>query len=168
MIALVLVVAVAENGVIGRDGTMPWRLKSELQHFRRRTMGHPVLMGRRTFQSLARPLPGRTNIVVTRDPGFSAPGAVVVSSLEAGLRAARGDALRRGAGAIMVIGGAEIYARTLPAADRLELTLVHARPDGDTLFPPVDPSVWRETGRTEVAPGPGDEAGYTLLTYEKG
>ena len=167
-IALVLVAAVADNGVIGRDGAMPWRLKSELAHFRRLTMGHPLVMGRKTFRSLGRPLPGRTNIVVTRDPAFAAPGVVVTAGLEAALAAARGDALRRGAAAIMVIGGAEIYAQTLPLADRLELTRVHARPDGDTLLPPIDLAMWRETVRTECAPAPGDEAGYTLLTYQKG
>ncbi|HXW24111.1 MAG TPA: dihydrofolate reductase [Xanthobacteraceae bacterium] len=167
MVALVLVAAVAENGVIGRDNAMPWRLKSDLQRFRARTWGKPVVMGRRTFLSLRKPLAGRTNIVVTRDGDFSAAGAVVAPNLGAALEAARGDALRRNAGAIVVIGGADIYAQTLPIADRLEITLVKARPDGNTRFPPIDPQTWRETGRSEHPPGPDDSAGFAYVTYER-
>jgi dihydrofolate reductase len=167
MNALVLIVAVAENGVIGRDNALPWRLKSDLQHFRARTMGKPVVMGRRTFQSLARPLKGRTVIVVTRDPGFAAPGIVVAPSLDAALAAARGDALRRGADAVMVAGGGDVYAAVMPLADRIEMTLVHARPDGDTVFPPIDPAVWREVERIDHPAGPDDSADFAFVGFTR-
>jgi dihydrofolate reductase len=164
---LVLIAAVAENGVIGRDGEMPWRLKSDMQHFRRATMNKPVVMGRRTFQSLFKPLAGRTAIVVTRDESFAAPGVVVAHGLHAALAAARGDALRRGADSVMVAGGADIYAQTIGFADRLLITLVHARPDGDAAFPPIDPARWQEAARSEQAPGPGDSAGFAVIEYER-
>lgn len=164
-IALVLVAAVAENGVIGRDGALPWRLKSDLQHFRALTIGHPLLMGRKTYESIGRPLPGRTSIVVTRDQAFAAPGIVVAANLADGLDAARGDALRRGAGAIMVIGGADIYAQTMPLASRLEITRVHANPQGDTCFPAIDPAVWREVARRPMEAGKKDEAAVTYLSF---
>ena len=167
-IALVLVVAVAENGVIGHGGRLPWRLKSEMQRFRALTWGHPIVVGRRTYLSFTRqPLPGRTNIVVSRDRDFAAPGALVTSSLASALEAARGDALRRGAGTIMVVGGADIYAQTMARADRLVLTRVHLRPDGDTTFPAIDPQVWQEVERTEHRAGPDDEADYGVLVYER-
>jgi dihydrofolate reductase len=162
---IVLVAAVAENGVIGRAGGLPWRLKSDLQQFRALTIGKPIVMGRRTWASLGRPLPHRTNIVVTRDPAFAASGAVVTPSLPVALAVARGDALRRGADAIMVIGGGDIYAQAMPLAIRLEITHVHARPDGEAVFPPIDPAVWRETARRDVPPGPDDEANCTRVTY---
>jgi dihydrofolate reductase len=166
-IALVLVAAVAENGVIGRDNALPWRLKSDLRRFRARTWGKPIVMGRKTFQSVGKPLPGRTNIVVSRDRDFSAPGVVIAPDLRAALETARGDALRRGADAIAVIGGAEIYAATLPIADRLDLTLVHARPEGNVRFPPIDPQAWRETERSEHNAVPGDAADFAFITYER-
>lgn len=166
-IPLVLVVAIADNGVIGRGGALPWRLKSDLAHFRALTMGHPLLMGRKTYESIGRPLPGRTSIVVTRDRTFAAPGIVVAAMLDAGLEAARGDALRRGAEAIMVIGGADIYAQTMAQAARLEITRVHANPPGDTRFPAIDPAVWHEVRRREGEAGPEDEAPVTFLRYER-
>jgi dihydrofolate reductase len=163
---VVLVVAVAENGVIGRDGMLPWRLKSDMAHFRALTMGKPVVMGRKTWASLSRrPLPGRTNIVITRNPDFAAPGALVVPSVEGALSAARGDALRRGADAIMVIGGAEIFAATLPVADRIELTCVHAVPEGDATFPPFAETEWREVLRKDHPAGPDDESSFSIMTY---
>ncbi len=162
---IVLVAAVGENGVIGRGGGLPWRLKSDLQHFRALTTGKPIVMGRRTWASLGRPLPERTNIVVTRDHAFMAPGAVVAAALTAALEVARGDALRRSADAIMVVGGGDIYAQAMPLATRLEITRVQARPHGEAVFPPIDPATWHETARRECPPGPGDEAGFTYLTY---
>ncbi|HWP27664.1 MAG TPA: dihydrofolate reductase [Xanthobacteraceae bacterium] len=162
---LVLVAAVAENGVIGRNNALPWRIKSDLARFRARTMGKPVVMGRKTFLSIGKPLDGRTNIVVSRTPGFAAPGIVVASSLEKALLAARGDALRRGVDEIMVIGGSEIFSQAMPLADSLEITSVHARPEGDVYFPPIDPRIWQETVRREHPAGPQDEAAYTEITY---
>jgi dihydrofolate reductase len=164
---LVLVAAVAENGVIGQGGALPWRLKSDLRNFRAVTMGKPVVMGRKTFLSIGKPLPGRTNIVVSRNRDFAAPGVVVAASIEAALAAARGDALRRAADAVAVIGGADLYAHTIGYADRLVITHVHLRPDGDTLFPVIDPALWREAERGEHAPGPDDAAGFTVLVYER-
>ncbi len=163
----VIIAAIAENGVIGRGGTMPWRLKSDMAHFKALTMDKPVVMGRKTWLSLyIRPLPRRTNIVVTRDQSFSAPGALVANNLEAALQAARGDALRRGCD-IMVLGGAEIYAQAMPLADRLEITQIHLQPEGDSSFPPIDPAVWREAAREPHPAAPGDDAAYDLVRYLK-
>jgi dihydrofolate reductase len=165
---IIIVAAIAENGVIGRGGTMPWRLKSDMQHFRTLTMGKPVVMGRKTYESLhIKPLPGRTNIVVTRDRNFTAPGVLVAPSLEAALQAGRGDALRRGAETIMVIGGAEIYAQALPLAQRLEITQIRMQPEGDSSFPAIDPAVWREVARKARPAGPDDDAAYDFVSYLK-
>ena len=166
-IPLVLIAAVAENGVIGRAQRLPWRLKSDMQRFRSVTMGHPVVMGRKTFQSLFKPLQGRTTIVVTRDPTFSAPAAIVAQSLAAALAAARGDALRRGAAAIMVAGGADIYAQAMPLAERLIITLVHDRPEGDAVFPVIDRGVWRERDRAEHPARADDSASYAYVQFER-
>ena len=166
-IAVVLFAAVAENGVIGRDNAMPWRLKSDLQRFRALTMGKPVVMGRKTYLSIGKPLSGRTNIVVSRTADFAAPGIVTAANLAAALTVARGDALRRGAEAIVVIGGSDIFAQTIPLADRLDITLVHARPAGDTYFPPINPKVWCEVERSEHPAGPKDDAGFAHITYKR-
>jgi dihydrofolate reductase len=164
---IVLVVAVAENGVIGRDNAIPWRLKSDMQHFKAVTFGKPVLMGRKTFESLRRPLPGRTNIVVTRDASYRAPGAVVTTSFESARAVALGDALRRFATEISVIGGAEIYAQWMDKADRLEITEVHARPDGDTHFVAIDRAAWEEVARVRNKAGPEDSADFSYVTYRR-
>jgi dihydrofolate reductase len=166
-IPLVLVAAIAENAVIGRDDGMPWRLRSDLRRFRARTWGKPVVMGRKTFLSIGKLLPGRTSIVMSRDASFSAPGAVVAPDLRAALEVARGDALRRGADAIVVIGGADIYAQTLPIADRLDITLVKAAPEGNVRFPPIDPGTWREIERSEQPADPRDSADVVFITYER-
>jgi dihydrofolate reductase len=164
---IVIIAAVAENGVIGRGNALPWRLKSDMQHFRALTMGKPVVMGRKTYLSIGKPLPGRTTIVVSRDPAFAAPGIVVASSLDAALAVARGDALRRNVDTIVVAGGAEIYAQALPLATQLAITLVHKRVDGDAFFPPIDPKLWRESARDEHAPAAEDEAAFALVTYRR-
>jgi dihydrofolate reductase len=165
--AIVHIVAVAENGVIGSAGALPWRLKSEMAHFRAITMGKPIVMGRKTWQSLPRkPLSGRTNIVVTRDPSFTAPGALVVRSLAAALEAARGDALRRGSD-IAIIGGADIFNATLPVTDRVEFTRVHASPPGDTYFPDLPAADWRSVAQRDHPAGPGDDVAYSVHTYER-
>jgi dihydrofolate reductase len=166
-IPLFCIVAVAENGVIGRANGLPWRLKSDLQHFRALTLGRPVLMGRKTFLSIGRPLPKRTNIVVTRDHAFAAHGVVAAPDIARALAVARSDALRRGADSIAVIGGAEIFRRLLPLARRLELTLVHAHPEGDVVLPDFDRSAWREVSRTEHPAAPGDSASYAFIRYER-
>jgi dihydrofolate reductase len=167
MIEIVLIVAVAENGVIGSDNAIPWRLKSDQARLKAITMGKPIVMGRKTFVSLRRPLPGRTNIVVTRDAAFRAAGAVVTTSLAAAMEAARGDALRRSVAEIAVIGGAEIYAQSMEDADRLELTEVHAQPDGDIRFPPLDAGKWQEAARERHPAGPDDSAAFSYVTYRR-
>jgi dihydrofolate reductase len=131
------------------------------------TLDHPVVMGRKTFQSLKRPLPERTNIVLTRNAGSAQPGVIYASDIDEALAVARADAKRRGVDAIMVIGGSDVFARTLPMADRLELTRVHASPEGDVWFPALDEKEWRETRRETHARGPDDEFDYTIYTYER-
>jgi dihydrofolate reductase len=166
-IAIVLVAAVADNGVIGRAGGLPWKLRSDMRHFRRLTIGKPVVMGRKTFLSIGKPLPGRTNIVISRDPAGAIAGAIVAPNIEAALTIARADALRRNCDAIMVIGGADVYAQLLARADRLEITRVHAQPTGDATFPPISSVAWREVARAEAIAGPDDDASFTMLTYER-
>jgi len=163
---IVFVVAVAENGVIGANGAIPWRLKSDMQRFRALTIGKPVVMGRKTFLSLRRPLPGRTNIVITRDAAYRAAGAVVTTSSADAGAIARGDALRRSVAEIAVIGGAEIYRQWIACADRLEVTEVHARPDGDTTFE-IDKAQWEEVARVRHPAGPDDSADFSYVTYRR-
>lgn len=164
---IVFVVAVAENGVIGRDNAMPWHLKSDLKRFKAITLNRPVIMGRKTYLSIGRQLPGRTNIVVTRDNSFQAPGIVAAPSLEAAHDIARGDALRRLVTEIMVIGGADIFAQWLTKADRLEVTEVHDKPDGDTFLKPFDPADWQEVARSRHPRADGDTADFSYVTYQR-
>lgn len=164
---IVLIVAVAENGVIGRDNTIPWRLKSDQQRFKALTLNKPVVMGRKTFESLRRPLPGRTNIVITRDAGYRAPGAIVTTSFENACAIACGDALRRSATDIVMMGGLDVYVRALPMADRLEITEVHADIEGDTRFPAIDLAQWEEVARVRNPAGPDDSADFSYVTYRR-
>jgi dihydrofolate reductase len=152
-----IVAAVARNGVIGVDGGLPWRLPDELQRFKELTLGHVLVMGRRTYESIGHPLPGRTTVVVTRQHDWEAgsEAVIVAHGVSEAIRAA--TALHD---EVFVVGGAQVYADALPLADRLELTLVDAEPDGDTRFPEVDWSLWREVRRE-----PGD--GWTAVTYER-
>lgn len=161
---IVLVAAVADNGVIGRDNAMPWKLRSDMKRFRALTLGRPVVMGRKTFLSIGKPLKDRTNIVVTRQSDFHAEGIVVALSLEAALDIARDDAMRRFAAEIAVIGGADIYSQCMDIAQRLEITEVHAAPEGDTHFPPIG-AQWREVARERHAAGEGDSAAFSFVTY---
>jgi dihydrofolate reductase len=167
MIENVLIVAVADNGVIGAAGAIPWRLKSDMQRFKAMTMGKPVVMGRKTFLSLRRPLPHRTNIVVTRDRDFRAAGAVVTTSLDEARNIARADALRRSVAEIAVIGGADIYAQWMDSADRLEVTEVHAQPAGDVRLAAIDAAQWQEIARAPHPAGPEDSAAYSYVTYRR-
>jgi dihydrofolate reductase len=162
---IVLVAAVGKNNVIGREGQLPWRLKFDLKHFRELTINKPVIMGRKTYLSIGKPLKDRTNIVLTRDLGLVAPGAMLATSLDAALAYAREDAGKRGVDEIMVIGGSDVFADTIARADRLEITHVHASPQGDSFFPPIDPKIWREASRQRHAAGPDDEASFTVATY---
>jgi dihydrofolate reductase len=164
---IVLIAAVAENGVIGSRGGLPWRLKSDLKRLKAMTIGKPVVMGRKTFASIGRPLPRRTNIVVTRDSSFRAPGVVVTTSLADARAIARGDALRHSATEIAVIGGAEIYSHWMDLADRLEITEVHARPEGDTCFAAIDAAAWKEVARVRHPASSDDSADFSYVTYRR-
>jgi len=164
---ITLVVAVAENGVIGRGGGLPWHLSADLKTFRRVTMGKPVIMGRRTFQSLKKPLDGRDNIVVTRSSGFKAEDAILAPSFEAALAQAERCARVRGADEVMVIGGADVFAAALPLAGRIYKTEVHGCPEGDTVMPPVDWARWTEIAREALPRGPRDDFGATLILLER-
>lgn len=158
MPTITLIAAVAKNRVIGRDNDLAWRLRSDLRHFRALTMGKPVVMGRRTWDSIGRPLPGRRVIVMTRNPGWSAPGVESAADWPAVL------ARTEGADEIMVAGGAEIFALTLPQADRLHLTEVDAAPEGDTLFPEIPPGAFREVASESHPAGPDDEHAFRFVT----
>jgi dihydrofolate reductase len=164
---IALVVAVAENGAIGRGGDLPWRLSSDLKQFRRLTLGKPVIMGRRTFESLGRVLDQRVNIVMTRDPDFNVPGVVVARSFEEALEQGREAAVQAGVDEIMVIGGEDVFRAALPLAGRIYLTEVHARPEADTWFPSFDASVWREVSREAHAPGPKDDHAFSFVLLER-
>lgn len=162
-----IVVAVAQNGVIGNAGTLPWRMSSDLKRFRALTMGKPVVMGRKTFQSLPKALEGRDNIVITRDPAFRPVGAATAPSLAAGLTLAKVHALARGVDELMVIGGGEIYAAALPLAGRVYLTRVHTTIPGDTVFPELPPAEWRVVGEEALPRGPNDDHAATLFVFER-
>ncbi len=155
-----LVAAVARNGVIGANGGMPWHLPEDLKHFRKLTLGHPVIMGRRTWESLGRPLPGRENIVVSRKPGFEAPGASVAATLEAAVALCTGEPM------VFVIGGAELYTAALPLADGLVLTELEREFVGDTRFPAWDRDSWREAQRETHTSLDGMR--FDFVRYERG
>ncbi|MEQ1810016.1 MAG: dihydrofolate reductase [Terricaulis sp.] len=164
---LTLVVAVAKNGVIGRDGALPWRLSSDMKRFKAATMGKPVLMGRKTWDSLPRkPLPGRQNLILTRDADFKADGAWVYTDLAVMLAAARAMAEAAGAEEACVIGGAQLYNAVLPQANRIVLTEVNLEPEGDAHLD-LDLSQWREVSRENVAAGPNDDADFIVRVLER-
>ncbi|HSI39468.1 MAG TPA: dihydrofolate reductase [Xanthobacteraceae bacterium] len=165
---LAIVAAIAENDVIGRGEGLPWRISSDLRRFRAITMGKPLLMGRRTFVSLPRPLPGRIIVVVTRDAGFRPPeGVRAAASLDAAIAEAERAGDELGADEIAVVGGAELYAQTLPRAARLRLTRVHGRPQGDVLFPAFDPAAWHEVARQGPVQGEKDEFAVSYIDYAR-
>ena len=163
---IVLIAAVARNGAIGLDNDMPWRLPSDLKYFKALTLGKPVVMGRKTFESLGRPLPGRPNIVISGN-GFAAEGVEVVPSLEKALERASALAGELGVGDVIVMGGGQIYAQAMELADRLEITEVQADPEADTHFPDIDPEQWRETGRIKGERGERDTADFEFVTYRR-
>jgi dihydrofolate reductase len=162
-----LVVAVAENGVIGRAGRLPWRIPSEMQHFRDITLDKPVIMGRKTFASLKKPLAKRDNIVLTHNREYAPQGAIAVESVEQALKVAGDCAMARAAREIMVIGGAAIYAALLPRAGRIYFTRVHAKPDGDVSLPELDRGIWREVSIEHHARGEKDEFDYTISIFAR-
>lgn len=156
-----LIVAMAENRVIGVDNRMPWHLSADLKRFRKITSGNPIVMGRKTHESIGRPLPDRVNIVLTRDYSYQALGCIVVHNLEQAMRAA-GEAAE-----LMVVGGAGLYREFLPLADRIYLTLIHRAFDGDTFFPTIDWTEWREAARNEVEQDEQSGLSYAFIDYER-
>ncbi len=158
---LSLIVARARNGVIGRDNALPWRLPEDLAHFKRTTMGHPIIMGRKTWDSIGRPLPGRRNIVVTRDAGWTAEGAERVASIREAVASCAGVS------AAFVIGGAQIYRAALPLADALDVTEIDRDIDGDTLFPPIDSREWIETSRERHVGSGADALPFAFVHYAR-
>ena len=158
---LSIIVAMSRNRVIGSKGAIPWRLPGELKRFRAITMGHHLIMGRRTWESIGRPLPGRTSVIVTRQSGYRASGAMVAHSLDEAIAACRGD------DEIFVIGGAELYAQALPRASRLYLTVLEAEIEGDTWMPEIDASIWRETASESFAADGQHAYAYRCSLHER-
>lgn len=164
---LAVIVAAAENGVIGRNNTLPWHLPEDLRYFKRVTLGKPVVMGRKTYESIGRPLPGRTNIVISRRVGYAPEGVLVAAGLEEALSLATEVALRDGADELVVIGGAEIYRAAIPRADRLYLTEVHAAVEGDARLPDIDWSEWREVFRERRAASGANPYDFSFVVFER-
>jgi dihydrofolate reductase len=165
---LVLIAAVARNGIIGAENDMPWKLSSDLKHFKRLTLGKPVIMGRKTFLSFGgKPLPGRPHVIISRDPAYAPEGAEAATSVEAALRRGEELAAENGVDEVMCIGGGQIYAQAIAVADRLEITEVDAEPSGDTRFPEIDPAIWSETSRVPGERSDRDSADFTFVTYRR-
>lgn len=167
MVKVSLIVAAAENGTIGKDNDMPWRISSDLKYFKEVTMNKPVIMGRKTFQSIGKPLQGRANIVITRDTTFTHEGVITAHSIEMALVVARDMADVKKEKEIMIIGGAQIYALTLPIADRLYLTRIHAEIDGDAHFPELDEKEWLEYSREVHSAGDNDSHGHSFIVLDR-
>lgn len=163
---LALIAAQARNRVIGLDNRMPWHLPADLKHFKARTLGKPIIMGRKTWDSLGRPLPGRLNIVISRQPGLQLEGAEVFGSLEAALQRADQWAREQGVDELMLIGGAQLYEQALPLAERLYLTRIELDPPGDAFFPVFDEAVWRRVEQ-EAFPADGDTPAYRFETWTR-
>ena len=166
-VPLVLVAAIARNGVIGANGGLPWRLSSDLKRFKALTWGKPLVIGRKTFESIGRALPGRETIVVTRDAAFAPSGALVARNLDAALDLAAERACAMGVGEIIIGGGAEIYAQTIARASRLFITEVALGAEGEARFPPIDPLEWREISRETGERGPRDDAEFAFVDYQR-
>jgi dihydrofolate reductase len=164
---LALIAAVAANGIIGRDNDMPWRLPTDLRHFKQVTMGKPVIMGRRTFESIGRALPGRLNIVVTRNTDYTDEAVKVAYSLDEAEMIAEAHARVHGADEVFVIGGSQLYGEAIGRADKLYITEVHARPEGDTHFPAIEPTLWREVSRDGPHRTEADSAAVSFVIYER-
>ena len=165
---IALVVAMGENRAIGRGGDLPWHLRSDMKFFRKVTMGKPIVMGRRTFNSLPRVLDGRLNVVLSRNDGLAVPpGVAVARSLEEGLEAARAECAQTGAREIAIIGGEDVFRAVLPQVGRIYLTEVHASPDADTWFPELDKAAWREVFREAHEAGPNDDHNFSFVVLER-
>jgi dihydrofolate reductase len=162
-----MIAAVGRNGAIGSDGKLPWRLPSDFAFYKRTTMGKPLIVGRKTFESIGKPLPGRTNIVVTRQDGYAPEGAEVFADLDAAIARGTQIAERDGVDEIFINGGAQIYRAAMEKADRLYITHVDAEPEGDTFFPEIDPAVWEGRDVPDGVPGDKESAGFVVRVYER-
>ena len=162
---ITIIAAVAKNGIIGADNRLLWRLKSDMKHFRALTMGKVLIMGRKTFESIGKPLPGRHTIVITRDKNLVIEGAKVVHSLAEAIEAGAAIARETGSDEILIGGGGEIYAAAMSLADRLEITAVALEPEGDASFPRIDSSLWREEKRLSFTKSADDEAAFDFISY---
>lgn len=162
-----MIAAIGENSVIGIDGQIPWRLPTDFAHFKRTTLGKPLIMGRKTFASIGRPLPGRMNIVVTRQAGYAPEGVLVCYSLGEALERAQSIAATDGAPEVMIGGGAEVYREAMPLADRLYITHVAISPEGDARFPMIDPGQWESVERHDILRAEKDSADFKVLTYAR-
>lgn len=167
IVPVALIAAVAENGVIGSGNAIPWRLPSDFAFFKRMTVGKPLIMGRKTFESIGRPLPDRVNIVVSRQKGYQPTGVLVIDSLAAALDHAQSIAAADGASEVMVAGGEAIYRAALPLADRLYITHVALAPEGDAFFPEIDPAVWMVVDEPALARHERDNAPFRIKVYER-
>ncbi len=166
-VVVAMIAAVGRNGAIGAAGDLPWRLPTDFAFYKRTTMGKPLVVGRKTFQSIGKPLPGRTNIVVTRSADFAPEGVEVFGDLSEAIARGREIAERDGVDELFINGGGEIYRAAMPLADRLYVTHVDAAPDGDTFFPQIDPAVWVGTVLPEIVPGEKDSARFVTMVYER-
>ncbi|TPW33170.1 dihydrofolate reductase [Martelella alba] len=164
-IDIVCFAAIARNGMIGKDNQMPWHLSSDFARFKRLTMGKPQIMGRKTFESIGRPLPGRTNIIVTRNLEFGFPGCLTATTLEDAIALARADAEAKDIGEICIQGGGEIYRQAIPLADKLYITHVETLVEGDTCFPPIDPAIWLPLEEERLPAGPKDDFATRFVVY---
>ena len=162
-----IIVAMAENRVIGINNKLPWHLPNDLKYFKQVTLGKPIIMGRKTFESIGKPLPGRTNIVVTHNPDWSAAGVTAVTSLEHAFATAQIIIEASGADEVMVIGGEQIYCRVLPQINRIYLTQVHAKIDGDAFFPALDLAQWQEIERQNFAAEGANPYAYSFIVLDK-
>lgn len=167
MAQIAMIVGVAENGVIGSEQTIPWRIPSDMAFFKKTTMGKPIVMGRKQYETVGRPLPGRTNIVITRQAGYQPDGVLVFHDIESGLAAAQRIAAETGVDEIMIIGGGELYAQLMPRADKLYVSHVALSPAGDVRFPAISESEWSLVEEVPVEPSPKDEAVYRVKVYAR-
>lgn len=166
-IKVTLIAAVAANNVIGNGPDIPWRLSSDFIHFKRTTLGKPLIMGRKTFESIGKPLPGRTTLVVTRQKGYQPDGVLVIDSLEAAIEHAKTIAKADGVDEVMVAGGAEIYRQAMDMADKMIISHVNLKPQGDALFPAIDPEIWQLNAKLPVNPSPKDTTDYKIHVYTR-
>jgi dihydrofolate reductase len=162
---LVIVAAVARNGAIGARNGLPWRLRTDLRRYKAITMGKPMIMGRKTYESIGKALPGRQTIVVTRDPGFAPADAITTPDLPTALSAGARAAAEMGVAEIVIAGGADIYAQMIGMVDALSITEVDLAPEADAFFPEIDPALWRETARDPHPPGPNDDVAFAFVDY---